>query len=57
MGNHGGIISTGKTPDSSTRVYWQSYQQNRLVSKQEELSKEMMNLAYEVSLFNLRRDF
>jgi hypothetical protein len=25
---HGGMISTGKTPDSSTRALWQSYQQS-----------------------------
>jgi hypothetical protein len=35
----------GKTPDSSTTALWQSYQQSHLVAKQEELSKEIMNLA------------
>jgi len=45
MENHGGMISTGETPDSSTRALWKSYQQSHLVAKQEELAKEMMNLA------------
>jgi hypothetical protein len=26
--NHGGMISTGETPDSSTRALWESYQQS-----------------------------
>jgi hypothetical protein len=39
MENHSGIISAGKTPDSSTRALWQSYQQSQLVSKQEELDE------------------
>jgi hypothetical protein len=43
MGNHGGMILTGKTPASFTRCLWQSYQQRLLVVKQEELAKEMMN--------------
>jgi hypothetical protein len=30
----------GKTPDSSTRPLWQSYQQSYLVARQEELAKE-----------------
>jgi hypothetical protein len=34
---------TGETPDSSIRALWQSYQSS--VAKQEELAKEMMNLA------------
>jgi hypothetical protein len=38
----------GKT-DSSTRAFWQSYQQNHVTAKQEELMKEMMNLVYEIS--------
>jgi hypothetical protein len=45
MQNHGGIISIGKTSESSTRALWQSYQQNNLVVKQEKLEKEMMNFA------------
>jgi hypothetical protein len=40
MDNLSGIISTGKTPDLFTRALWQSYQQNHLVAKQEELAKE-----------------
>jgi len=35
----------GKTPDSSTRTNWQSYKQSHLVAKQEELAREVMNLA------------
>jgi hypothetical protein len=44
MENHGGMILTGKTLDSSTRVPWQPYQQSSS-SKQEELAKEIMNFA------------
>jgi hypothetical protein len=33
MENHGGMILTGITPDSSTRALWQSYQQNQSSSK------------------------
>jgi hypothetical protein len=47
----------GKTPNSSTRAFWQSYLQRHLVAKQEELAKEIMNLALEASLFILLRDF
>jgi hypothetical protein len=32
MENHGGIISTRETPDSSARAFWQSYQQSHLVA-------------------------
>jgi hypothetical protein len=39
MKNHGGMISTGKTPDSSIRGLWQSYQQSRLGANQEELGE------------------
>jgi hypothetical protein len=34
MENHGGIISTGKTPDSCTISLLQSYQQSHLVANQ-----------------------
>jgi hypothetical protein len=37
--NNGGIISTGETPDSSTRALWKSYQQSNLVANQEELGE------------------
>jgi hypothetical protein len=37
MGNHGGIISTRETPDSSIRALWKSFQQSNLVAKQEKL--------------------
>jgi hypothetical protein len=39
MENHGGMISTEETPNSSTRALWQSYQQSYLVAKQEVLGK------------------
>jgi hypothetical protein len=43
------MISTGETPDSSTRVLWQSYQQSHLVANQDNLG-EGNDLVYEVSL-------
>jgi hypothetical protein len=36
MESYGEVISTGETPDSSTRALWQFYQQRHLVEKQEE---------------------
>jgi hypothetical protein len=39
MDNHGGMRSTGGTPDLSTRALWQSYQKSDLVTKQEELGE------------------
>jgi hypothetical protein len=33
------MISTGKTPDSSTRALWQSKQRSHLVANQEELGE------------------
>jgi hypothetical protein len=39
MENHGGMISTLETPDSSTRALWKSYQQRRLVANKEELGE------------------
>jgi hypothetical protein len=53
MENYGEIISTGKL---LIRL-WKSYQQSHLVAKQENLEKEMMNLAFKVSLFILRSEF
>jgi hypothetical protein len=47
MENHGGMISTGETPDSSTGAFWKSYQQSRVLAKQEKLAREMMNLAFQ----------
>jgi hypothetical protein len=35
--NHGGMIKTGKTPDSPTRALWQPNQQSHLIANQEEL--------------------
>jgi hypothetical protein len=49
MKNHGGMISTGETPDSSTRALWEFYRTSHLVTKQEEIAKEM-NFAYEISV-------
>jgi hypothetical protein len=49
-------IDNGKY-DSSTWGPWQSYKHEHLVAKQEELAKEIMNLAFEVSLSILRSDF
>jgi hypothetical protein len=46
-----------KTPDSSTRALWKSYQQSYLVVNQEEFGEKIMNLAFKVSLFILRSDF
>jgi hypothetical protein len=45
MENNVRMILTGKTADSSTRALWQSYWQSHLLAEQEELTKEMMNLA------------
>jgi hypothetical protein len=45
-----------KTPDSSTRSLWQSYLQIHLVSKQEDLAKEM-NFVVRIISFILRRFF
>jgi hypothetical protein len=44
MENHGGMISTGETPDSSTRLSGKPTS-SHLVAKQEELAKKIMNLA------------
>jgi hypothetical protein len=40
-----GMISKGKTTDSSTRALWQAYQQSHLKAKQEQLAKEIVNFA------------
>jgi hypothetical protein len=50
MENHGRITSARKSPYSSARALWQSYQQGLLVANQEELAKKVMNLAYEIFL-------
>jgi hypothetical protein len=34
----------------STRALWQVYQQDHLGAQQEDMAKEMMNAAYEISL-------
>jgi hypothetical protein len=38
-------IDSGESSDSSTRALWKSYQQRYPVVKQEEMAKEIMNLA------------
>jgi hypothetical protein len=43
--SHRGMISTGVTPDSSTRALRQSYRQSYLAVKREKLAKEIMNFA------------
>jgi predicted transcriptional regulator len=53
MENHGGMILTGKTYDSSIRGLWQSYQQSSK-AMQEELAKEM-NFALQSISFILQR--
>jgi hypothetical protein len=50
MERHNEMISTGETPDWSTRPLWQSYQKRHLVVNQEELDK----INYE---FGLRNSF
>jgi hypothetical protein len=39
----------GKTPNSSTRASWQSYQQSPLIEKQEELAKEIIDFCLRLS--------
>jgi hypothetical protein len=56
MDNHGGMVSTGATPDSSIRALWKSYQQSSN-SKSRGTTKKIMNLAFKVSLFILRSGF
>jgi hypothetical protein len=56
MDNHGEMMSRGETPDSSTTALWQSYQQSYLVI-QEELEKEIMNLALRSIFVNRSKDF
>jgi hypothetical protein len=46
-----------KTPDSSVKSLWQSYQQNRLIANKNNLEKEMMTVAFKTYLFILRSDF
>jgi hypothetical protein len=47
----GGMTSTGKTSDSSTRALWQFYKQSHLVAKQEGLENKIMNLASRSNIF------
>jgi hypothetical protein len=55
MDNHGGIMPTGETPNSSTRALWKSCQQSYLVAKQEELAKKIMNLALQsISIYTFK---
>jgi fructose-bisphosphate aldolase class 1 len=39
MENHGGIISTDESPDSSTRALWKSYQQSHPVASRKNRRK------------------
>jgi hypothetical protein len=45
MDNYGGMILTGKTPHSSTRSVWQYCPQSYLAAKQENMAKDMIDLA------------
>jgi hypothetical protein len=55
MEDHGGMISTGETPDSSTRSLWQCYEQTP--SSKSRGTWQTMNLAFENLCFTLRSDF
>jgi hypothetical protein len=57
MVNHGVMMPTGETPDSSTTALYKSYQQSHLVAKQEEQAKEMMNFVLRGTSFMPRRAF
>jgi hypothetical protein len=45
----------GKASDSSTTAIWQSYQQSHLVAKQEDLAKEIMNLAIQSTFVHVSK--
>jgi hypothetical protein len=45
-----------KIPDSSTRTLCQSYQQGNIVTKQEKLAKQMMNLALRTIFVHTSKD-
>jgi hypothetical protein len=53
MENNGGMISTRKPFDSSTRGLWKFYHQSHMVARQEKLVKEIMNFALRSILFIL----
>jgi hypothetical protein len=57
MVKHGGMISAGITPDSSTRALQQSYNKNHQEANEDDLGKRIEFFSYEVSLFILRKDF
>jgi hypothetical protein len=48
--NHGGMITTGESPDSSTRTLWLCYQQSHQEANHEKLAKKIMNLAVRIIL-------
>jgi hypothetical protein len=56
MEKHGGLILIGKTPDLSSRAFWQTYHQCHLAAKQEDLVKEVMNFALQ-NIFHNSNDF
>jgi hypothetical protein len=53
LDNHDGMISTGETPDSSTRALWQSH----LVAKQEDLCEGNYEFGLRNIFVILRSDF
>jgi hypothetical protein len=54
MENHGGMIWTGETPDSST-ITSSNSTGSHLVAKKEKLEKKLMNFALRNIRFMLRR--
>jgi hypothetical protein len=46
------LCRQGKTPDSSTRALWKSYQQSNLVAYQKYLAKEMLTSALRIYIFH-----
>jgi hypothetical protein len=55
MENNGGVISTRKPFDSSTRGLWQFYHQSHMVARQGKLVKEIMDFALRSIFFILGR--
>jgi hypothetical protein len=49
MENHGGMISTGKIPNSTPELSGNSTS-SHLLAKQENVAKEIMNSAYRITL-------
>jgi hypothetical protein len=55
MDSHNGMISTGKTPDSSTTALWKFYQRSYLVTKQEEHGEGNTEFCLQSIFFHTRR--